>query len=146
MKLTITLDLNKIDKKRIIKREYTNKQGEIITCLDYKIDLMESKESKVIKEGDSWKLVKDHYVIESATKEEKEAKTKMNIVGDTIRFVSTDNGGDNYNVKERVANNFELQREKSEITKRVDAVKTGGYEGDGTQDYNHNASPEDMPW
>lgn len=117
MKLTITLDLNKIDKKRIIKREYVNKAGEIITCLDYKIDLMESKESKVIKEADSWKLVKDHYVIESATKEEKEAKTKMNIVGDTIRFVSTDNGGDNYNVKERVANAFQARKVEDESTK-----------------------------
>ena len=85
-KISITIDLSKINKDKIVTRTYTNKDGQEVTVKDYKMDVIEGKEAKVIKTGATWELVKTHFVAESPTKEEREAKTKTPILGDGVQF------------------------------------------------------------
>ncbi len=80
-KVTITLDLTKIDKSRITERTWEGGASK-----DYKVELVELKEPKVIKEGSTWRMVKKYFVADLATKEERAEKKKMNIVGDGIVF------------------------------------------------------------
>ena len=90
MKISITIDLGKINKEKITLRTYTNKDGQQVTVKEYKMDVVPVKEEKIIKEGATWKMVKSHFVVESPTKEEREAKTKTPILGDGIQFRETD--------------------------------------------------------
>jgi hypothetical protein len=86
-KISITIDLGKLDKTRINTRTYENKEGEVITVKEYKMDIVPLTEPKLIKEGDTWRMMKTHFVSNTATKEEREAKTKMVGVGEGIMFV-----------------------------------------------------------
>ena len=86
-KISITIVFKKLDKTRLIPNTYENREGEVITESNYKLDLVPLKEPKLIKEGDTWKLMKTHFATNAATKEEREAKTKMDIVGDGVMFV-----------------------------------------------------------
>lgn len=85
-KVSITIDLGKIDKNRINAREFNTAAGETVVAKDYKIDLVPLKEPKVIKEGPTWRMVKKYFVCEAPTKEEREAKKSTNIIGDGIVF------------------------------------------------------------
>ena len=89
-KISINIDLGKIDKNRIINRTYKNKEGEEVTVKEYKMDIVPLKEKKVIKEGGGWTLVKSHFVADSPTKEERENKTKTNFLGEGIMFENRD--------------------------------------------------------
>lgn len=88
-KISITIDLTKIDKSRIIERSYTNASGETVTAKEYKMDVVPLKDPKVIKEGPTWAMVKKYFVANAPTKEEREAKTKTGIIGEGIVFVDT---------------------------------------------------------
>lgn len=97
MKLTLTIDINKLDKERINLRTYTNKAGEEVTVKEYKIDVVPLKETKLIKEGtsqkgDKWRLVESHFACDSQTKEEREQKKQTNFIGKAVQFedVETD--------------------------------------------------------
>lgn len=83
----MTLDLSKINKEKVTTRTFTNKDGEEITSKDYKIEAVALTEPKVIKEGDTWQMVKTHFIIEAPTKEERESKVKTPILGDGIQFM-----------------------------------------------------------
>lgn len=85
-KISITIDLGKLDKTRINNRTFTNKDGQEVTVKEYKLDVVPLKEKKLIKEGDTWKMVKSHFVADSQTKEERENKTQTNFIGDGIMF------------------------------------------------------------
>lgn len=82
-KITITIDVDKIDKSRIKERTYTNKDGEEVTVREYQMDVVELKEPKVLKEGDEWVMKKTHFVAERRDKEE-----ESNFLGDGISFSS----------------------------------------------------------
>ena len=88
MKISLTIDLSKIDKNRIINRTYTNSEGVEVTSKDYKIDVvpLNQDKRKVLKEGDTWRMVKTHFVCDTSTKEERENKTKTNFLGSGICF------------------------------------------------------------
>ena len=88
-KITVTVDLTKIDKTRIVERKYTNAAGVEITAKEYKMDVVEVKPEnfKTIASGDTWALVKKFFVADSPTKEERAAQTKTNFVGDGVVFV-----------------------------------------------------------
>lgn len=86
MKISITIDLTKIDKTKIVNREFTNKAGEKITAKDLKLDIVPLKEPKILKEGDTWQLVKTHFVSMSQTKQERESNTKSTIIGDGVQL------------------------------------------------------------
>lgn len=85
-KVSITIDLAKIDKARINSREFVTGSGETVVAKDYKIDLVPLKEPKVIKEGSTWRMVKKYFVCDAPTKEEREAKKNTAIIGDGIVF------------------------------------------------------------
>ena len=88
-KISITIDLTKIDKTRIVERKYTNAAGVEVVAKDYKMDVVEVKPEnfKTIASGDTWALVKKFFVADSPTKEERAAQTKTNFVGDGVVFV-----------------------------------------------------------
>lgn len=89
-KISITLDLSKVDKTRIVPRTYTNKDNEQITSKDYKVEMIPLKEKKLIKEGDGWKMYKTHFVVQAQTKEERENKTPSVFLGDGFQFERAD--------------------------------------------------------
>lgn len=88
-KVSITLDLSKIDKSRIEKRTFTDKSGVEHTALDYKMDLVPLTQQKFIKEGDGWRMVKTHFLAQAQTKQEREAKADTVFLGDGIMFENT---------------------------------------------------------
>lgn len=85
-KLNINLDLGKIDKSRIENRTFTTKDGEEVTKKEYKIEAVPLKEPKIIKEGDTWNLVKTHFIVQGQTKEERENKAESVFLGDGLQF------------------------------------------------------------
>ena len=86
MKLSITVDVNKLDKARIEARTFTNKEGQEVTAKDLKLDAIPLNRPQQITEGDTWALVKTHFVVQSPTKEERANKIDMPIVGDGMQF------------------------------------------------------------
>lgn len=89
-KIIATLNLGKIDKKRIVERSYTDKSGKTVTVKEYKVELIPLKEEKLVKSGQGWNMMKTHFIADAPTKEEKQNKIKMNTIGDGIQFVSLD--------------------------------------------------------
>ena len=87
-KISLTIDVSKIDKTKIVDREFTTKDGQVIKSKDLKLDVVPVKEPKLIKEGDTWEMWKTHFVAMEQTKEERENKVKSVILGDGIMFKS----------------------------------------------------------
>lgn len=85
-KISITLDLSKIDKTRIVPRTFTNREGVEHTAKEYKVELVPLKESKLVAQGDWGKMIKTHFVAQAQTKEEREAKKPSIYVGDGFKF------------------------------------------------------------
>ncbi len=88
-KITITIDLNKIKKERIQTRTYT-KDGVEVTVREYKMEVVPLKTRKIIKQGDKWQLLKSHFVCDSQTKDEREARANTSFLGEGVMFSSTD--------------------------------------------------------
>lgn len=95
-KISVTLDLSKINKDRIVSRTFTNKEGVEVTVKEYKIDVIPLREPKFIKQGEGWNLLKTHFVVEGQTKEERQAKTKSIYIGEGMQFVDTSTQEVNY--------------------------------------------------
>lgn len=85
-KISIKIDLSKIDKTKITERKYTNKEGVEVTIKELALDIVPLKEKKVIKEGDTWTMVKTHFVAEPQTKQERDNGQPSVILGDGIVF------------------------------------------------------------
>ena len=87
-KVSITVDLNKIDKSRIVERKFTTKDGQEVTAKEYKMDVvpMKPENHKTVASGDGWAMVKKFFVADSATKEERAAQTKTQFLGEGIVF------------------------------------------------------------
>lgn len=85
-KISITLNVSKIDKSKIFERTYKDKEGNDITEKLYKFDLIKGKEAKFVTEGDTWKMIKTHFGAETQTKEERDAKKKPNYVAEGFIF------------------------------------------------------------
>ena len=80
------IDVNKIDKNRIIPREYTNKANEPVTAKEYSFTFVPLREAKVIKATDSYVMTKVGILTEDVTKEERESGVKGVIIGEGIVF------------------------------------------------------------
>lgn len=87
--IKITLDVSKINKSKIVERKYTNKDGQEVCVKEYKTELVELREPKLIKDGGTWKLMKTHFLVEEQTKQEKADKVKNVFVGDGFTFTTT---------------------------------------------------------
>lgn len=92
-KLSITLDLTKIDKTRIVERKYQDRDGVEHTAKEYKVDLVELREPKFIKEGSWGRMLKTHFVVQAQTKEEREAKAPSVFIGDGFKFERPEDAG-----------------------------------------------------
>jgi len=88
-KISIVVNTKKLDKNRIIERKYTNKSGEEVIVKEMKLDIIPIKDKKVITSGNGWKLLKVGFITETPSKQEKEQKEKMPIVGDALQFESS---------------------------------------------------------
>ena len=86
MKISLEIDLTKLDKSKIVEKSYKDKSGNNVTQKIYKADLVELKERKFVTEGDTWKLVKTHFLADPQTKEERDAKKPSNFIGSGFQF------------------------------------------------------------
>lgn len=85
-KVSITLDVSKFNKSKIVERKYTNNAGVEVVEKNYKVDLVPLTNTRVIKETPNYRMIKTHFVCEQQTKEERGAKVPLVYVGDGITF------------------------------------------------------------
>ncbi len=85
-KIMVTIDLTKIDKSRIENYEYTDKEGNKHTQKRYKMEVIETSNTKTLKETPDWVLRKTHMVVEGQTKEERAEKKETVFLGDGLQF------------------------------------------------------------
>ena len=93
-RISITIDVSKMDKTRIVPRTYTNKDNEEVTQKNYRMELVALREPKLLKSGDGWEMWKTHFIVQAPSEEERENKVKTPILGDGIVFKSKTAGGD----------------------------------------------------
>jgi len=86
MKINLKLDVSKIEKDKIKPRTYTNKEGVNVTTQDLDLELVELKEKKLIKEGDTWIMYKTHFVAHPSVKNADGTYTNGSIIGDGVVF------------------------------------------------------------
>ena len=93
-KVSVTLDANKL-RELVSKRNYTNHQGEYVEVQEVKFDLIEMKPEshKVIYSHEKFDLVKTHFAVQQQTKEEREANTPPNYIGEGISQVWKNESG-----------------------------------------------------
>lgn len=94
-RISITIDVSKINKSKIVDRKYINRDKQEVLVKDYKVELIEMKEPKVIKDGDGWTLKKTHFLVEAQTKEERAAKAKGVFVGEGFMFIGKEGEPEN---------------------------------------------------
>ena len=82
-KIEITLDAAKL-RQAITERSYTNQNGEAVIKQEIKLSVFPAKETKVLKSGPGWQLVKSHLVAIAIT--DKNAKPVY--VGEGVSFVN----------------------------------------------------------
>jgi len=80
-KILGTIDLTKIDKSRIVERRYTNNAGHEVIEKNYEFEIVPLKESKLIKDGGTWQIMKTHFLADAQTKEERVAKAPTKYIG-----------------------------------------------------------------
>lgn len=85
-RIKISIDVTKVPKDRIVERRFTNNAGHEVIVRELKAEVVPLKEQKVIMTGDTWELVKTHFVALEQTKEDREAKKNSAIVGAGVMF------------------------------------------------------------
>lgn len=87
-KVQITLDAAKL-RNLVSARSFTNREGEEVTIQEVKFDLVELKEEhkKKIYDHEKYSLIKTHFAVAQQTKEEREANTPPNYIGEGITQV-----------------------------------------------------------
>lgn len=93
-RITIAIDLKKIDKSRIKDHSFTTKSGEVVTQKLYELDVVELRPEnhKTLMSGEGWARVKKYMVVNTATNEERAQKVNTAIVGEGFVFVDTNPG------------------------------------------------------
>jgi hypothetical protein len=97
MKISIKIDVTRIPKEKIVERRYTNKAGHEVAVKELELEIVPSKETKLIKDGDTWELHKTHFVAVKQSKEERANKEKGIIIGDGFQFLDKKVGSENEN-------------------------------------------------
>jgi len=87
-KYSVTIDLSKINKSKIVENTFETKDGTKVTQKNYKMDVIiqDSNKHKVIKATDTYLLKKIGFVCEGQTKEERAQKAESNFIGDVTAF------------------------------------------------------------
>ena len=88
-KITLTLNVLKFPKDKIMERKYIDKktQQEVVVK-EIDVEAIELNQPELIKEGDTWTLYKTHFVVVKQTKEQKANKEKSITVGVGKSFVN----------------------------------------------------------
>lgn len=86
-KIIAKIDVSLINKSKIEKNVYKNKEGVEVVQMLYPIEIVEKQNTRTIKEGDGWVMKETHFICEAQNKEEREAKTKTPILGNGIQFM-----------------------------------------------------------
>lgn len=84
-KINLKIDVSKLDKNRFEKRTYTKRDGTTVNEVNAELVLVEKKEPRVIKEGDTWILKETHFIAEKRGKDE-----ENNFVGTGSQFFDKD--------------------------------------------------------
>ena len=86
-KISITIDLGKLDKSRVVERKYTDrKTGEIKTVKELKLDIVPVREPKAVWQGQDSVMIKTHFVAHQRNEQEKMNNANSPIVGEGITF------------------------------------------------------------
>lgn len=85
-KLTLRIDLTKIDKTKIVDRIYNKQDGTSVIEKNYKFELVPLKEEKIVKSTDSYVLMKVAFLADPSVKNADGTKTNGNIIGDALEF------------------------------------------------------------
>ena len=85
-KISLRIDLKKIDKNKAIPRVYTNQAGVEVTEFNYDVDVLPLRQEKLIKEGDTWALWKVGFVSEKSTKNADGSYNNGNIIGESTEM------------------------------------------------------------
>ncbi len=85
-KIIIKLDVSKIDKSKIVTKTFTTKTGETVTKKVLDLEIVPLKGTRLVKDGDTYQLLKTHFVAETQTKEERANKIKSKIIGEGLMF------------------------------------------------------------
>jgi len=80
-KISVTIDVKKIDKNKLVERVYTNKEGVEVKELNLRFDLVELDQQINLAEGDTWVLRKTHFAATQLSKDEKAAGEKSVVLG-----------------------------------------------------------------
>lgn len=85
-KIILKLDVSKIDKNKIVKKSFTNKDGETINKLELDLELIPLNSPRMVKDAPTYQLLKTHFISIPQTKEEKENRINSRIIGDGLMF------------------------------------------------------------
>jgi len=89
-KISVTVDVKKIDKTKLKANKYTDKNGVEHDELNFTFDLVELNDQKTLKVGDTWIMRKTHFAAIPQTKEERDAKTPSVFLGGGVQFADKD--------------------------------------------------------
>jgi hypothetical protein len=90
--INLKIDVSKLDKNRLVKNNFTKRDGTVVNEVNAELVLVEKPEPRVIKEGDTWILVEKYFIAEKREKTE-----QPNYVGTGSQFFD----------KEATTGNFE---------------------------------------
>jgi hypothetical protein len=85
-KLSLSIDVSKLDKSRIKARTYTNNKSEQVTEQNIDVEVLPLKTAKILKQTSEYVFSKTHAVVLKQTKEEKAAKVPYIYVGSGFQF------------------------------------------------------------
>lgn len=94
-KISLTIDVSKINKSKIVDRKYTDKAGVEHVAKEYKIDVVPLKAEKFVTEGSWGRMFKTHFVVQAQSKEERERKADSVFIGDGFRFEKANSATEN---------------------------------------------------
>ena len=85
-KHTLTLNVNKIDKRKITQRSYTDKEGTEVEVRELKLELIPLRDEKKIHETEKSTLYKVGFVTYPSTKLGDNTWSKEEIIGDVVEW------------------------------------------------------------
>lgn len=112
-KISITVDLLKINKAKIYENKFTTRDGVEVTEKLYKMDVVPVKEKKVVNKGENWEAIKTHFVSEGQTKQERENKADTVFLGEGITFQTPQEVAENA-MKEQVWEDYLIKQRNPE--------------------------------
>ena len=87
MKTSVTIELSKLPRDKITERSYTDRNGNQHTVKEIRLDFVELKTPKAIKDFGDSVMTKTHFVAISQSKEEREAGAEAIYCGEGVQFI-----------------------------------------------------------